>query len=297
MPTKTLVQSTPQVYRQKRLPTAEELPYEDGEPLETHFHHIQMTMLINIYDLHTEDSPTSFVGGNMFIHYNPEVITKFRGPDFFVVLNTDPSRERLSWVVWEENYQFPNVIIEISSPSSIHTDKVTKKELYERTWKTPNYFIYNPGNHELIGYQLKNGIYQKLLTNDKGWLWCDQLQLWIGHWEGSYLKYPGIFIRFFDKHGNMLNCTAEQAVLEATARINVEEKAVLAEEKARQETTARIDAEEKAVLAEEKARQEAIERIDTEEKFLQAKETIEELQKQLQKRSLWNRIWNTLRGH
>ena len=45
------------------------------------------------------------MAGNLTIYFNPNQLKTqdFRGPDFFVVLDTD-DRERKSWVVWQENY-------------------------------------------------------------------------------------------------------------------------------------------------------------------------------------------------
>ena len=39
----------------------------------------------------------------------------FRGPDFFVVLDVDGEVDRKSWIVWEENGRYPDVIVELMS--------------------------------------------------------------------------------------------------------------------------------------------------------------------------------------
>lgn len=96
-----------------RLPTEDELPYDDGEPMETPRHRQQMNTLIESLTLHWADRRGYFVGGNMFLHYDPTSKRRSRGPDVFVMLDVE-DRERKSWVVWQENMRFPDVIIELS---------------------------------------------------------------------------------------------------------------------------------------------------------------------------------------
>jgi hypothetical protein len=47
----------------------------------------------------------------MFVYYSRDQAMNrdFRGPDFFLVLDVDGSRERQGWVVWEEGGRYPDV--------------------------------------------------------------------------------------------------------------------------------------------------------------------------------------------
>jgi Uma2 family endonuclease len=94
------------------------------------------------------------VGGNMFLHYDPYNRRKFRGPDFFLVLDVE-ERERKSWVVWQEGMRFPDLIIELLSDSTRTTDKAEKKTLYERVFHTGEYYLYDPFSQEFVGYHLQ----------------------------------------------------------------------------------------------------------------------------------------------
>lgn len=60
----------------------------------------------------------------MFIYYSSKQAKNndFRGPDFFAVLNVDGNRSRQGWVVWEEEGRYPDVIIELMSPSTKNVD-------------------------------------------------------------------------------------------------------------------------------------------------------------------------------
>ena len=74
-----------------RLPTADELPCDDGEPMETIRHANQMNLLIESLKLGTKGRDDLFVSGNNYMYYSPAQIKKndFRGPDVYVVLGAD----------------------------------------------------------------------------------------------------------------------------------------------------------------------------------------------------------------
>jgi Uma2 family endonuclease len=146
------------------LPTEDELPCDDGEPMETPRHREQMEVLIHSLQAHWSERRNYYVGGNMFLHYDPQSRRKFRGPDFFLVLDVE-GRERKSWVVWQEGMRFPDVIIELLSDSTREIDKGEKKTLYERVFRTAEYYLYDPFSQEFIGYHL-HGAHYKVVEPD-----------------------------------------------------------------------------------------------------------------------------------
>jgi Uma2 family endonuclease len=93
----------------------------------------------------------------------------FRGPDFFVVLNTE-KRPRKSWVVGGEGGKYPDVIVEILSLSTANTDRTKKKELYQNTFRRPDYFWFDPETLEFQEFRLAGGEYQPLSPNEYGYL-------------------------------------------------------------------------------------------------------------------------------
>lgn len=115
----------------------------------------------------------------MFLYYSQTQAKDrdFKGPDVLVALGVDGSRERLGWVSWQEGGKYPDVIIELSSPSTARGDRGQKKRLYEQTLRIPYYFIYDPFDPgSLEGWRLDfTQGYQSLHSNDRGWLWCDVL--------------------------------------------------------------------------------------------------------------------------
>jgi Uma2 family endonuclease len=205
-------------------PPPTDLPYEDGEPLESNWHRAQSSLLLEVTRQSRHDRKDFFVGANMFIYYSAEQAreskatggqSKYRGPDFFVVLNVDGSFDRHSWRVWDEHGRYPNVIIELLSTSTAEADKSTKKQLYAETFRTPNYFYYEPASQELSGFELAGTEYIPLTPNTRGWLWCGELGLWLGKWRGEYLGHLHTWLRFFTPEGELV-LTGEEAGIQQT---------------------------------------------------------------------------------
>jgi len=176
-----------------------DLPSEDGMPMESNWHRIAMNLLIDSVHALRRDRDDYFAGGNMFIYFSLAQVRRknYRGPDFFVVNNTDGSRKRDSWVVWDENGRYPDVIIELASPSTMTTDLTVKKDLYEQTFHTSDYFCYDPESGGLHGWHLTNNQYQPLMPNEHGWLWCEALRVWLGDWPGEYQRVDAVWPRFY----------------------------------------------------------------------------------------------------
>ncbi|MBE9039874.1 Uma2 family endonuclease, partial [Oscillatoriales cyanobacterium LEGE 11467] len=186
------------------------LPYDDDEPLESPQHRMAMNLLIRACTRYLSQQQRRFYcGGNMFLYYDRiQTQTKRKGPDFFVVLDveSESERDRLSWKIWEEGGRYPDVIIELLSDSTRNEDLVNKKALYEKTFRLPDYFVFDPLNPDFLqGWRLDlSRGYQALTPNDRGWLWCESLGLWLGTWEGEVDGKSAIWLRFFDGDGNLV---------------------------------------------------------------------------------------------
>ncbi|MCX8119899.1 MAG: Uma2 family endonuclease [Oscillatoriaceae bacterium SKW80] len=198
-----------------------DLIFDDGEPLETNRHRTAMNVLIESLQHAWRDRNDFYTGGNMFIYYSSNQIRNrdFRGPDFFVVIGVDGSKIRQGWVVWEEDGRYPDVIIELMSSSTAQIDTGAKKDLYERIFRTPDYFVFNPFNpNSLQGWHLDaNQRYQPLVANEKGWLWCETLGLWLGTWEGIIQRELAVWLRFYYPDGNLVLLPYEAAQQQAEA--------------------------------------------------------------------------------
>lgn len=171
--------------------------YSDEPPLESDLHLQQIILLLQCLEYLWRDRADFYATGNSTIYFNPDRIKSrdFRGPDFFVVLETE-RKSRKSWVVWAEGGKYPNVIVEILSPSTAKVDRTTKKQLYQDIFRTPDYFWFDPNSLEFAGFQLVGGHYQPLQATDQGWLWSQQLQLFLGVHQQQ--------LRFFAPEGQLV---------------------------------------------------------------------------------------------
>ena len=178
------------------------LIFDDGEPLESNRHRIAMNVLIRSLKQAWVDRQNFFTGGSMFVYYSSEQVRNrdFRGPDFFAVLDVDSDPSRQGWVTWEEGGRFPDVIVELLSPSTAEVDLGAKKTLYEQVFRTRDYFVFDPFDPQsLQGWHLDlDRGYQPIPSNSHGWLWSATLELWVGAWEGSIESDPATWLRFYD---------------------------------------------------------------------------------------------------
>ncbi len=254
------------------------LPYEDGEVLESNWHRDGMNQLVETIKESWVDGPRCFTSGNMFVYFDPNQVKNhnFRGPDFFVVTEVDPDSSRKSWVVWDENNRVPNIVIELSSPSTKEVDFGQKKSQYEQILKVKDYFIYDPDSGELVGWRLQGGVYVALKPNERGWLWSEELRLWVGKHYGTYhgdfyYDYP----RFFDEQGQLLLNTwemkqremqrADQAELRAEKERRDKERAQFqVEQERRNKERAELRASQAELRAEQERREKEQERHDKE---------------------------------
>ncbi|NES25804.1 MAG: Uma2 family endonuclease [Symploca sp. SIO3E6] len=187
-------------------------------PLESDLHRDQIDLLIRLLRWYWQQRHNFYVSGNVTIYYSPQQRKSedFRGPDFFVVLNTE-NKPRKSWVVWEENGQYPNIIIELLSDSTAQTDRKLKKQIYQDIFRTPEYFWFDPQSQEFKGFELLRGTYQELQPNDQGWLWSEQLELYLGIYEQK--------LRFFTRDGELIPTPEEAAIVQQQKAEQQQQKA------------------------------------------------------------------------
>ncbi len=179
--------------------------WSDEPPLESNLHLIQIILLIKSLEWLWQDRDDYFVAGNLTIYYSPKQKKSedFRGPDVFVVLGTTKNQNRRSWVVWEEDGKYPNVIVEILSESTAKTDREEKKQIYQDVFRTPDYFWFDPESQEFQGFTLISGQYQPIKPNEQGLLWSEQLGLFLGIYEEK--------LRYFTPEGQLVPTPEETA--------------------------------------------------------------------------------------
>ena len=193
-------------------PTQDELPYDDGMPMESQRHVMQLQLLMDPLRLLWEGRQDVYIGGNMFVYYSlAQVRNKdFRGPDFFVALDV-PKRERKSWVIWEEG-KGPDVVIELLSASTAAQDKGEKKDIYQDRIRVPEYFWFDPLNGELAGFIIQHRRYVPIEEDNQGRLLSQTLGLALVRWEGIYQEVEARWLRWATLSGALLPTPQEVAV-------------------------------------------------------------------------------------
>jgi Uma2 family endonuclease len=199
--------------------------YSDEPPLETTLHLQQMILLLNCLNWLWKDRSDYFAAGNLTVYYSPRKRKSedFRGPDFFVALDTRP-HPRKSWMVWEEDGKYPNVIVELLSDSTAEVDRGLKKRLYAETFRTPEYFWFDPDSQEFEGFALVRGQYQPIEVTEQGWRWSEQLQLYLGVHNNQ--------LRFFEASGTLVSTSDEAALSAQEQTAAAQEQAAAAQEQA-----------------------------------------------------------------
>jgi len=234
-----------------RLPTQDELPYSDGEPLESERHALAMQLLIRslkpwLQERHERGEGAGYVGGDMFLYFSAEQVMNrsFRGPDVFIALGVKAG-ERKSWVVWEEG-KAPDVVIELLSDSTRKTDINSKPRVYRDEVGVREYYWFDPFHlADFAGFAFSenrpdsqtvdgdhaqaddgdNAMVPNLRPDGDGRITSEVLGLRLGPWTGCYDGVTADWLRWYTLSGELLLTVDERA----------NERARRAEEKAQRE--------------------------------------------------------------
>jgi Uma2 family endonuclease len=112
------------------MPDATQL--ESVEPeMESSLHYAQLALLVSCLEWLWRDRQDFFIGANLTIYFSRQQLKQhdLRGPDFFLIKGTQ-NHPRKSWVLWEEDGKYPDLIIELLSDSTAKLDRSLKKDLY-----------------------------------------------------------------------------------------------------------------------------------------------------------------------
>ena len=227
-----------------------DLPDTDGVPLESSWHRACINLLIESVKAHFHRRSDYCVGGNMCLYYSIEQVKNqdFLGPDFFFVHGESQTANRDRWAVWEQGGRYPDVIIELLSRKTAKRDRTEKKEIYRGVFHTSEYFLYDPIKKTLEGFRLVQNKYAPIEVDSHGRMWSEELELWVGKWDGHYQDEEDVWLRFFDHKGHVVQLSAERE------RVRAEQEKSRAEQektRAEQEKTRAEQAELRASQAEE----------------------------------------------
>ena len=241
-----------------QMPDARKLLSDEPE-MESSLHYMQLLLLVTCLEWAWQERDDFFIGANLTIYFSRQQLKNhdFRGPDLFLVKNT--TREpRNSWVVWEEDGRYPDLIIELLSDSTANTDRTLKRDLYAERFHTPEYFYFSPDTLEFAGFRLDINKYELIAPNPQGWLWSETLGFFLGicdrqlryfSLEGALLPTPQESAKHEILRANQAARIAREATLTAEQATLTAEQATLTAEQERQ-----IAVQAKAELQELKAK-------------------------------------------
>jgi Uma2 family endonuclease len=199
-------------------------PESDGEPMGETIDHrdANIDLILSLQDWFVDD-PLAYVSGDDFIYYvegQPRFVVS---PDVWVTRGIDKTIRRQIYKTWLEAGKGPELVIEVTSPSTRREDKGKKLRIYQDDLKVREYFLFDPLDEYLDpvlqGYRLVDGIYQRIDPVD-GRLPSEVL--------GLHLEADGIVVRLF-------NPATGQRLLNRLERIDREKEA-------RREADARVEA-------------------------------------------------------
>jgi Uma2 family endonuclease len=252
----------------------------DGIPLESWYHRLQMVLFIELarwrmLELGHRDF---FLNGDMFLYYSldqaravaeeerqlalfesglrpdkPKKIA-YRGPDVMLVKEA-LTHKREVWKVWEEGDRYPDLILELLSPSTAAADYGEKKRLYQDVFKTSEYFLYTPDSETVDGFRLLDNAYQKIPRSPQSRIWSRELQVEVGVWFGEYDGQKARWLRLFYPDGSLVPTNDERARQERRAKeaaeLRAEQESQRAGQERREKEAAELRVEQESLRAEQ----------------------------------------------
>jgi Uma2 family endonuclease len=218
--------------------------------MESDWRVVSIWLLDELVRNHLGEPTHYFCGGNMFLYYSVEQAKeieeyveaatvarkpRFKGPDFFLVKDVDGTKPRESWVVWEEEGRYPDLVVEFISTSTRKKDVDRNVRFYERVFRVPEYFWFDRRVGELVGYRLSGGGYVRIEPNERGWLWSEALGAYLGVWVGEYRGRVWSWLRLWDRDGNLVLTREEREAQERAERERLQAELEQLRERLRQQ--------------------------------------------------------------
>ena len=154
---------------------------------------------------------------------NGKIVVK--APDWAYVPQISVAREEVKRS-YTPNLQgeIPVVVMEFLSDtegteySSKRTYPPGKWFYYEQILQVPNYIIFEPESGALEVHRLDESGYDLRSPSENNRYWLNEMQLFIGVWQGRRENREGYWLRWWDEAGNLLLWGTELVVQEREAK-------------------------------------------------------------------------------
>ena len=201
------------------LPTGDQLPSSDDTPVDNEDQNFLPNLLLFALLSLWSDRTDWYFAADMAVYHTTGVSPKVPVvPDGFLSLGIPRIKGdtfRRSYVVWEEDWVVPTLVLEVVSHS--YGDEYEDKMLLYAKLGVLYYVIYNPlfwrrdGHQPFEVYRLEEGSYQQQIGEP---YWMPEVGLGIGRgrYKNGYLEREVLY--WFDDRGQRHLTPEEQAQLE-----------------------------------------------------------------------------------
>lgn len=186
------------------LPTAEELPETDHQPVDNELQVLLPTLLRGILSLLWSDRGDWFFGINIGLYYEPRQAAI--GPDALLSLGVErykSDRGRLSYVLWEEGNIVPGLVLEIVSKAP-GGEYDTKFSTYLKMGVL-YYVIYNPDYAERdrhASFEVYKQIAGEYVLQAGQPVWMPEIGLGIGVQRGTHDGLTRDWLYWYNEQGD-----------------------------------------------------------------------------------------------
>ena len=273
-PTTNNQQQTTNNKQRTPFPDHTQLPESDGTFVKNFQEHPQSIILTDsigpiLQQLHPEGDYA--IGQDCGIYWRetepPEQGAE--APDWFYVGGVPPllnGEIRRSYVLWRELIT-PLIVLEFASGSGKEERDTTplspsqteagtrpgKFWVYERIIEVPYYGIYEIKRGKLEMYHLVQGEYRQLEPNQRGHYLIEPMSVELGLWQGNYQNQNQLWLRWWDKDGNLLLTGNEQVELEKVRTERERQRAEQELQKAELEKVRTQQAQQRAEVQRQRA--------------------------------------------
>jgi Uma2 family endonuclease len=254
------------------LPTHLDLPETDGLPMENAIQMFQIALLSEVLRpvlaaLHPDGRYLIAQDVGIYYRRTDPPLDGCKAPDWFYVPDVDPlidGEYRRSYVLWNEP-RVPPILVEFSSSNgSVEHDATPPRGkfwVYEQMIGSRHYVIFNVDTEELEVFELVDGRYRPMSTNERERFPIEPLGIELGVWHGAYQNYTLPWLRAYRPNGSLLPTPEETAEQERERADQERERADQERERAEQERE-RAEQEGRRVEQERRAKEAAVSEKD-----------------------------------
>jgi hypothetical protein len=219
------------------------------DPVESNLQPLLASALRESLELAQLILESMLIASNFGICANVGDKTVVKAPDWVYIPSVKPLQEgviRRSYTPYIQG-ELPTIVMEFISETEGGEYSINphypygKWYFYEKILQIPIYIIFHPQTGELDVYFLTSGEYKLQKPDNFNRYWLEEINLFLGVWQGKKAEFFTHWLRWWDKEGNLLLWGSE---LIAQERLKTEQERLKTEQE-------RLKAEQNALLLEQ----------------------------------------------